>query len=81
MGANIPGFNIVVLLVVGNVSIGSEASVVTLSISGICRSSLRRCLGVGFCVRAFVGMSVSALYCVILKKLLDEYALVCHVIV
>ena len=43
MGANIPGFNSVVLSVVGDVPVDSEAPVVTSSISRICWPSPRRC--------------------------------------
>ena len=43
MGANILGFNGVMHSVVGDVSVDSEAPVVTSSISSICRLSLKKC--------------------------------------
>jgi hypothetical protein len=43
VGANILGFNAVVLSVVGNVLVDSETSTVTLSISRIYQTNLKRC--------------------------------------
>ena len=73
MEANILGFNDIVLLVVGDVPVDSEALVVTSSISRICRLSLSEVLiGVGLrtCIHRdeCACMFVSVCVCIVFLK-------------
>jgi hypothetical protein len=62
VGANFPGFNGVVLSVVGDVPVDSEAPVVTSSISpGFAGSVFEDAHRGRVCVRAFIGVSARAL--------------------
>jgi hypothetical protein len=76
VGANILGFNGVVLSVVHDVPVNSKAPMVTLSISRICRLSLSEVLiGVGLCACihgdecAYVFVSVCVCTVFLKKKL------------
>jgi hypothetical protein len=70
MGANITGFNDIVLSMVDDVPVNTETPMVTYSISRVCGSVFEDNHKDRVCVCAFVGVSVwvSVLYCVIAKK-------------
>jgi hypothetical protein len=69
MGANFPRFNGVVFSVVGDVTVDSEAPVVTSSISlGFAGPVFEDAHRGRVCVRVFIGVGARALYCVILKQ-------------